>query len=206
MYDMVVSAWNPIDGWISSDPTRVSIIERIGPIHINDFLILTDHVRIECWRPSVHVSSYFFRIQNETKDFEISLDRAGGKTCLVVDWGDYSPLEFWGNVASCQLRYPEVAPADVKVLDVTSRKILTSHVFTRRGLFDIKAFGFDERNYAETTLQVTVFKMACTHPMVWIADNHTDFVKWNAVPMIQKSKGFQKQAYSHLVCNTSTPT
>ena len=44
VYDVVVSAWNPLDGWISSQVTQVEVLERIGPIHIDDYLIVTDHV------------------------------------------------------------------------------------------------------------------------------------------------------------------
>lgn len=44
-FDVVVSVWNPLDGWISSVVTTVEVLERIGPIHIDDFLIVTDHVR-----------------------------------------------------------------------------------------------------------------------------------------------------------------
>ena len=46
----------------------VEVLERVGPITIDDFLILSDH--------------------NETKNFNIKLDRAGTKTCIAVDFGD----------------------------------------------------------------------------------------------------------------------
>ena len=42
---MVMSAWNPVDDWFSANKTRVEVLSRIGPITIDDFLILSDWVR-----------------------------------------------------------------------------------------------------------------------------------------------------------------
>lgn len=41
---MMMSAWNPIDGWLSSKPTTVEVLERIGPITIDDGGKITDAV------------------------------------------------------------------------------------------------------------------------------------------------------------------
>ena len=70
----------------------------------------------------------------------------------------------------------------------------------------VKVYGFDQQNYAETLLPITVFRMPCNVPSVWIADNHTSWHKWDEIPMVQRSKGFQKQAYTALRCNETTPT
>ena len=40
-----MSAWNPLDGWISSKPTLVEVLSTIGPITIDDFSIINDAVR-----------------------------------------------------------------------------------------------------------------------------------------------------------------
>ena len=40
-----MSAWNPVDDWFSAKKTRVEVLSRIGPITIDDFLILSDWVR-----------------------------------------------------------------------------------------------------------------------------------------------------------------
>ena len=44
-YDVVMSAWNPIDGWVSSKPSKMEILARVGPITIDDYLIVSDNVR-----------------------------------------------------------------------------------------------------------------------------------------------------------------
>ena len=45
-YDVVMSAWNPIDGWVSSKPSKMEVLARVGPITIDDYLIVSDSVRI----------------------------------------------------------------------------------------------------------------------------------------------------------------
>ena len=40
-----MSAWNPIDGWVSSKPSKLEILARVGPITIDDYLIVSDSVR-----------------------------------------------------------------------------------------------------------------------------------------------------------------
>ena len=40
-----MSAWNPIDGWISSKPSKMEVLARVGPITIDDYLIVSDNVR-----------------------------------------------------------------------------------------------------------------------------------------------------------------
>ncbi len=41
-----MSVFNPIDGWVSSKKTTVEVISSIGPIVIDDFLIVSDYVSI----------------------------------------------------------------------------------------------------------------------------------------------------------------
>ena len=43
-YDLLLSVWNPLMGWVSSKPTVVEVLERVGPITIDDFRILSDYV------------------------------------------------------------------------------------------------------------------------------------------------------------------
>ena len=67
-------------------------------------------------------------------------------------------------------------------------------------------FGFDERNYAETFLDLTIFRLPCNAPLVWIPDNQTSFLKWNAIPTVWKSKNFQVAARAVVECNGTVPT
>ena len=67
-------------------------------------------------------------------------------------------------------------------------------------------FGFDERYYAEAFLDLTIFRINCEAPSLWIPNNQTSFIKWDAVPMIWKSKTFQVVAKASIICNETTPT
>ena len=41
---MTVSAWNPVDDWLVSTNVTVEVLERIEPIDIDDFRIVTNQV------------------------------------------------------------------------------------------------------------------------------------------------------------------
>ncbi|XP_059084074.1 uncharacterized protein LOC131881274 [Tigriopus californicus] len=168
---------------MSSKPTKIEVLEQIGPITIDDFLIVTDH--------------------NETKQFTFTLERAGSKTCFVVEWGDGSPNSYWGSLSSCRIRFPTVQPA--QILPFT-QAINYAHEYTKRGQYEVHAYGFDHRNYAESKLDITVFKMDCSMPQIWITDNHTTFDRPEIIPKVWRSKGFLKQAISSIKCNKTTPT
>ena len=45
-YDVVMSVFNPLDGWVSSKATTVEVLSSIGPIVIDDFLIVSDYVSV----------------------------------------------------------------------------------------------------------------------------------------------------------------
>ncbi len=63
------------------------------------------------------------------------------------------------------------------------------------------AYGFDERDYAEAVLPITIMGFPCKVPLVWIPDNHTTWDQLEAVPTIYRSKSFLKQAETVLECN-----
>ena len=71
---MNLGAWNPLDEWIWLEKSfLVEVLERIGPIFIDDFNVINDF--------------------NETKEFNIRLSKMGRKTCIQIDWGDASRKE-----------------------------------------------------------------------------------------------------------------
>ena len=85
-YQVQIGAWNPIDDWMWLDKSfTVEVLERIGPIFIDDFNQIND--------------------KNETKPFHIRFAKMGIKTCVTVDWGDGSKLQFYGSARSCKMRY-----------------------------------------------------------------------------------------------------
>ena len=57
----------------------------------------------------------------------------------------------------------------------------------------VKVYGYDERQYAENFLDILVFQLDCSMPFVWIPNNQTSYVKWEAIPRNWRSKAFQTQ-------------
>ena len=189
-YDLLLSVWNPMMGWMSSKPTVIEVLERVGPITIDDFRILSDY--------------------NETKPFKIRLAKAGIKTCIVTDYGDsggdFNNFEFRGNLRSCRIRFPTLSKSQVLPFDSVAKEFDASHTYIQRNLYRMHVFGFDERNYAEAFLDLTIFRMPCTAPKVWLPKNQTSFLKWDAVPMVHRSKSYQVAAKAQIECNGSIPT
>lgn len=131
VYTVSLSAWNPIDGWVSTVPTFFEIIETIGPIEIDDFGIVTDRVSKIHYQTASFVTekNFFSGNQGETKRFDISLEFAGAKTCLVVNYGDGSDLDFYGSVDSCRIRYPDVLAEDVLFFDTNAKLVEATHTY-----------------------------------------------------------------------------
>ena len=125
---------------------------------------------------------------------------------MAVDWGDESDFSFWGNLKSCKIRFPALQSSEVQPLDTFTKQFDTEHVYIQRNIYRMHVFGFDERNYAEAFLDLTIFRMPCTSPRVWLPKNQTSFLKWDAVPMIHRSKQFQIAAKAHIECNGTIPT
>lgn len=158
----------------------------------------------------------------------MSLVRAGLKTCVAIDWEDGTPMQFWGNPVSCRLRFPDLPASEVRYLDTELKSFSIDHTYQyayslnvcflfhqikyenffyrKRGLYSIHCFGYDERNYAEIIFPVTIFRMPCDVPKVHIPNNQTSWLKWDAVPMIPKSKSYQQVAISEIKCNETVPT
>ena len=91
-YEVQMAAWNPLDGWIQLDkPFRVEVLERVGPIQIDDLGIISD--------------------RNQVKDFIITFGKMGKKTCVTVDFADDSNTLYYGNAFSCRARFHWVLEA-----------------------------------------------------------------------------------------------
>lgn len=181
----IAGAWNPLDGWMWLDkPFLVEVLERIGPITIDDFNIIND--------------------QNETKIFDIRFAKMGVKTCISVDYGDGTPVLFFGNLDSCKLRYPHLT--EVGFVDPVAKTFNLNHTYIVRGLYKVTVTGFDERNYAEESLGVTIFKMPCKVPQVWLPENQTSWLRPEMIPKSIKSKPLQVASMSVLECNRTVET
>ena len=182
LYTVDLGAWNPLDGWVWLEkPFQVEVLERIGPIFIDDYNIISDY--------------------NETKEFNIRFAKMGWKTCVTIDWGDGSKLKFYGNALSCKQRYQHITEDDVKSIDYVGKQFFEVHVYMVRNLYRMTVTGFDERSYAEESLDLTIFSMPCKVPSVWLPVNETSWLRPERIPIVFRSKSYQVASMSVLECN-----
>jgi hypothetical protein len=169
--------------WLEK-PFKVEVLERIGPVFINDFNTIND--------------------RNESKAFHMRFGKMGTKTCITVDYGDGSKLQFFGNAQSCKMRYDYVTDNTVSFVDPVLKSFHTNHTFLVRGLYEVVVSGFDERSFAEATLDCTIFRMPCKViitvftnadcwqvPSVWLPVNETSWLRPERVPKNYMSKNLQ---------------
>jgi len=78
---------------------------------------------------------------------------------------------------SCQLRYPLLLATSVKFFDYNSKTFNCSHVYTKRSIYTVRVFGYDERYFSEAFLSVTIYKSVCQAPVVWIPKNQVGFLE-----------------------------
>ena len=65
---------------------------------------------------------------------------------------------------------------------------------------------FDERHYAEAKLDLTIFRLSCNAPLVYLPKNFTSVSNPEAIPKVWKSKSFQTPSKASVECNETTPT
>jgi hypothetical protein len=82
------------------------------------------------------------------------LGKAGRKSCIAVNYGDKTPVEYYGYFLSCQLRNALLVPSQVKPFNYDTKTFDTTHVYTKRGNYRMLVYGFDERYYAEASLDL----------------------------------------------------
>ena len=94
--------------------------------------------------------------------------KAGRKTCVAVNYGDKSPVEYFGYYASCALRNPLLTASQVKPFDYVTKTFDVNHVYTKRGLYPMLVYGYDERYYAEASLDLVLDRFCTICPTLSI--------------------------------------
>ena len=186
-YNVQIGAWNPLDGWLwMQKPFTVEVLETIGPIIIDDFNIIND--------------------AGEIKHFNIRLGRMGQKTCITLDWNDGSKLQFLGNAMSCKLRFENITENDVMAVDSVAKNFDIFHIYEVRGIYKLEVTGFDERSFDQEVLDVTIFRIACKVPQVWLPINQTSWKRSELVPKVLISKPHKVVSMSSIECNQTVET
>ena len=156
------------------------------------------------------------------------MEYVGKRACVVIDFGDESDLVFFGNPTGCKIRYPLLNESSVLELDTDRKVIETKHLyrykieekvelyfiydfffeffFRSRGVYNVHAFAFDIRHYTEISVPVTIFRIPCTNPQVFLPKNQTSFDKIDLIPSYKISDSFKNQAVVFIQCNETMAT
>ncbi len=70
----------------------------------------------------------------------------------------------------------------------------------------VNATAFDIRHSFSHSLPITIFRMNCETPTMWIPLNYTDLSQSLAIPNKTKSTSFELQAVPTLNCNETVVT
>ena len=105
-----------------------------------------------------------------------------------------------------EVEYPTLAEKDLLPLNYTEKVIRSVRNYSERGVYHVNATAFDIRHLSKATLPVTIFKMSCKAPRIWIPLNFTDLDKPELIPTRMRSAGFEIQAVPSLNCKESVIT
>ncbi|XP_064112518.1 uncharacterized protein LOC135219572 isoform X1 [Macrobrachium nipponense] len=176
-YNITISAYNPVQGWVSSDPITIGIISEITGYKLTD--------SGEIVKPNI------------TKIVTASFEVLPPTACLMIDFGDKTSVETWGYAERCQTEYPE---ATYKGYLANPQNI--SHLYGDEGIYTVRTYAFDGRLTKRVELSVVVADMPCSMPDVNILERVSTV---SAAPKIWKSLQFFRATTSKVNCNISVP-
>lgn len=115
---------------------------------------------------------------NEQVNITLTLPTMGNKTCVSVDFGDGSPIEYYGSDVGCSL-----LKLDTIVLAGKADKTMKlEHNFAVAGTYNIQFLAIDGFGQFHQEKPIVVSDVACKPPNITIRDASTDFEK----PVIMK--------------------
>ncbi|XP_071750226.1 uncharacterized protein [Lepeophtheirus salmonis] len=183
-YKAILSAWNPISGWMHSKTANIAVVKDIKPIVIEDFSILND--------------------RNETKAFNIQLGGITETVCVMIDFGDGTKNTFYGDFNTCIEEYPFIKPEEVDPLDTGTNNFNVTHIYSTRNLFGMRGYAFDGSSETEDAIKVPIFSTGCEMPILYIPENATTI--FYDVPEYFRSSGFSLLSCASIFCEEPTPT
>ncbi|KAA0203674.1 hypothetical protein HAZT_HAZT008286 [Hyalella azteca] len=141
-----VSAYNSKQGWVVAPSLNVTYVDSIAGFSLSDDGVLG----------SVNVSKPVI------STFEILTP----VSCLIINWGDNSTEEAFGDKLTCSRRYPEIPFKGY----ISSNQIL-QHTYTKEGIFTVRGLAYDLSNNVLTSqLDVVVADIPCKMPNVSVVD------------------------------------
>ncbi|CAG0895778.1 unnamed protein product, partial [Cyprideis torosa] len=153
-HKLTMEACNNVSGCIKSSwPMVVEIVGDVRNVAVNDFQLILP--------------------PGELHPLEIRFGSLGGETCLMVDYGDGSVMELYGDFATCNDKGFGTYVADVPL----TNPLNLTHVYEPPdATYNVTAFAWNSRSYTTYTLVVVAANVtACSTPLVYI-DPHDDVV------------------------------
>ncbi|CAG0882734.1 unnamed protein product [Cyprideis torosa] len=143
-YNVSIWAWNRAQGWIGEgDRHLVDIEGKVQNITFNDFRQIVP--------------------PEETQPLELSFGAMGGATCLFVDFGDGTKME-WGNNLTCSER-------DLGVYQsfIIYNPMNLSHAFPGPpNLWNVTAIAWNPLSQTSAFIEILSVNFSCEAPSIWI--------------------------------------
>ncbi|CAB4060673.1 unnamed protein product [Lepeophtheirus salmonis] len=177
-YKAILSAWNPISGWMHSKTANIAVVKDIKPIVIEDFSILND--------------------RNETKAFNIQLGGITETVCVMIDFGDGTKNTFYGDFNTCIEEYPFIKPEEVDPLDTGTNNFNVTHIYSTRNLFECNNnFFYDVPEYFRSSgfSLLSCASIFCEEPT-------PTFFEWTA-HLMSEIEGIEARERSFVILNES---
>ncbi|XP_069195213.1 uncharacterized protein [Procambarus clarkii] len=176
-YSCVVSGYNTVQGWVSSDPVVLIIVPELA-----GFLLTDDGRIIE---------------PNMTKIVSATFTVLSPMACLLVDYDDGTPDVTFGYQQLCVSGYPTVAYGGP-----ISNPMNIPHVYTQEKIYKVRGLAWDYRVSYSSQLQVVIAKLPCSMASVQIVEKYALF---NQPQINQKSTPLVKATRSQIQCNYTVP-
>nr|XP_027236381.1 uncharacterized protein LOC113827703 [Penaeus vannamei] len=176
-YQVMVSGYNPVQGWIHSDPFNITILTEIQGFELTD-----DGNVLE---------------PNVTKIVTASFLVLPPLSCLMVDLGDNSSQVTFGYESMCKARYP-----DAIYRTVYSNPLDIEHVYNDEGIYKVRGIAWDPRVTLTMELQVVIADVPCMMPVVSVVEK-VQFPQ--SAPDVWRSMGFQRSTVATINCTRTVP-
>ncbi|KAF2367013.1 PLAT/LH2 domain [Trinorchestia longiramus] len=145
-YTLTVSGNNSVQGWVDSSPIHIVLVDRIANFRLEDDLTIA--------KPNIE------------KTVLGEYDILTPISCLIIDWGDGSPVESYGYPSRCDTTHPDALYKGT----LLSAPVDLMHTYTKEGAYTINALAFDEFMNLPSSLDMVVADIDCIFPNVTIVD------------------------------------
>ncbi|XP_069977559.1 polycystin family receptor for egg jelly [Penaeus vannamei] len=138
--------------------------------------------------------------KNETKTFEVSFESLGGGTCLVIDFGDSSPLVAYGEEITCKTNFSHAFYYPEPTLDIINNY---THVYAAEGVYNMSIFAYNPISVTTDTLMFCVTSIKCRPPKVEIFGGTLDYL---SAPKLYRGEVNSLAALGQVDCEVTSKT